>query len=188
MKNFAITGCGRSGTKFLAGIMNRSKTWIVKHEPLGPKGRLRKTFGRFQKDHYGEVNSYLRFQFEYLDVENKGVIVRNPQNLLMSAFNWRGDYQGKVIPDIEKALLKVDEIAQEHFVIRFEDMTTDAEYLQGVLSHFGIMDVAVNDKDLSVRVNKSKRNKKWTDLKPEVRLAGSKLDWFADRYGYDVEW
>lgn len=84
MKKFFILSIGRSGTKFLANLLNKSDDVIVLHEPYNPDKRIYKekyiddninhydyltcrfleisTENKFLLDHkvYGEVNSFLR--------------------------------------------------------------------------------------------------------------------------------
>ena len=81
-KNFLISGSGRSGTKFLANLMNKSEVWSVKHEPP-PAGienytsseSIWQTYKRFELDHYGEVNSYLRKILIHFPVNKKGLLM-----------------------------------------------------------------------------------------------------------------
>ena len=79
MKNFLISGYGRSGTKFLSTLMNTSHIWTVLHEPggyfdeksypgltgLAPQS----TVTRFNKNNYGEVNSMLCYWFLHINVK-----------------------------------------------------------------------------------------------------------------------
>jgi len=90
--SFILTGCGRSGTKFLAQLLNSSPTWEVLHE-VEPPYLVVNHCGvqeRFQRDNYGEVNSLLREVVCELDVQYKAVLLRHPKTMLLSAYNQQG--------------------------------------------------------------------------------------------------
>ena len=91
---FAISGMGRSGTKFLAKVLNASKIWEVKHEVdndlvTSPQVVL----NRFStKSHYGEVSSYLRHIIHIINlIPKRAVIVRNPHHIWLSICNREKD-------------------------------------------------------------------------------------------------
>jgi len=113
---FFITGLGRSGTKFLSKILNKSPKYRVIHEwhmPIpGFKDHKMKRFPFFrfvlfsslfkiQNKGYGEVNSYLRFGLDpaYVGlekyIEKKAIIKRAPEDVIASVMN-RG---GRTIQD-----------------------------------------------------------------------------------------
>ncbi|EFK11585.1 conserved hypothetical protein [delta proteobacterium NaphS2] len=111
MKHFFILGMGRSGTAFLASLLSKANHALVYHEPE-PEDRL--YFGlryaghfdavvdnylkrRFQKilpkdksiQHYGEVNSYLRYEVDWLrDKFDPAIIhvVRDGRDFVSSAY------------------------------------------------------------------------------------------------------
>lgn len=91
--SFLISGSGRSGTRFLANLMNLSETWTVLHEPHpkyirnNTKENLEVVQKVFDRDFYGEVNSMRRYIFMDINVANHGVIIRNPFELWLSIAN-----------------------------------------------------------------------------------------------------
>lgn len=180
MRNFAITAMGRSGTKFLAELMNKSKVWTVKHEPKGDVAK------RFQKDLYGEVNSFLRDDFENVDAQIKGVIVRNPYDIFLSTQNWKR-LPPVSLDHVVNSLRVVQFIAYSGCkVVRFEEMTSDKEYVMEAMRYFGVEDVIVSDSDLKRKANKGPGDKKWGDLDSGLRKSAERdLRWFADAFGYD---
>ena len=92
-KNFIISGSGRSGTKFLSSVMNRSEKWTVLHEPPpkkvwnNNKENIPEVQQVFDREYYGEVNSMRRRIFMDLKVEKRGVLIRNPFELWLSISN-----------------------------------------------------------------------------------------------------
>ena len=152
--SFLISSYGRSGTKFLSNLMNQSKKWTVLHEPRGVleeksfrgnKSLPKKTLKSFQKDNYGEVNSYCRFYFDDIPSSKKGVIFRDPKEIVISAYHRKDLNQTlNIIDDIHffwetfKEKVKRDESI---YVIDFNRMVNDKEYLKQILKHFGIDDI-----------------------------------------------
>ena len=192
MKNFLITAMGRSGTRFLAENMNKSDMWTVKHE-AGDWRDMRRPWQeiqrRFNRNYYGEVNSYLRFIVDKLNVEKKGIILRNPVDLWMSITTWhnhpgRGrtirqkwndDFNQliKVIPH----LLRLAESGQ-YYVIEFERMIKDLDYLKDIFKYFGIDNVRMTKKILETKVNSASnmnRRTSWNDFKPHIKESILKL-------------
>jgi hypothetical protein len=183
--NFLISGSGRSGTRFLANLMDRSEIWTVKHEPgaAGIKNytsaeSIGQTYERFEwdGDHYGEVNSMLRRIFIHFPVRKKGLLIRNPYDIYLSIANRKQNTKRQFLDEfieslgiISYALDKDKKIKK----IEFEKIITDADYAQSILNHFGILDVEVTDKDVATKINYTKEeNKKYKtikDLPPEIR-------------------
>ena len=181
MKNnsFLISGFGRSGTKFLSDVMNKSNKWVVKHEPRGsydldiykkdgiiPK-RIKDTF---DQEYYGEVNSYMRGFIKDIEVSKRGIILRNPENIYKSLLN-RTDKHEFILKTLDEIheywykfhyLLKTTNIQK----IEFEKMTTDIEYLNKILFDFGIYDVVINETIINnkINTNKSEKYKSFDDI------------------------
>jgi hypothetical protein len=170
-ENFIITGFGRSGTKFLSKIMNRSKIWTVFHEPRGAMDELYKNNPQYCKtsinpifkrnQNYGEVNSYLRFHFDSVDVNKKGILLRNPLKIYTSVMN-RKNYITKYkyfADQINYWYFNFDKILREQegvVPIVFEKMTTNSHYLKKILNEFGINDVHITDQTLIKKINPNK--------------------------------
>lgn len=178
-----MTGLGRSGTSFLARLMNRTRAFSVAHEwhiPLPgyedlslrrfPIHRFwlgRYPFPRYRTG-YGEVNSYLRFFLnpaacgaERL-IPKKAIIHRDPREVITSVMN-RG---GRTIADFDEVcdrilrmywnlqgLLKLQ--SKSYRRIEFHEMVTDANYLYEILDWVGISDVKISPQDLATKVNQN---------------------------------
>lgn len=151
--NFIITGHGRSGTKFLSSVMNLSVKWTVLHEPQ-PKGLdvpIEDVQKRFNRDFYGEVNSYLRRVLFDLDVSRRGIILRDPRSIWLSIANRssESDLLKKFVRLGESVGIIQSAIQRGAEPILFERMTTDTKYLQSVLQRFGIKDVGITEEMLT---------------------------------------
>ena len=168
--SFLISGFGRSGTKFLSSVMNRSEKWTVRHEPRGASDIQDYMRGRplppaaqeaFRQPHYGEVNSYMRYWLPELAVEQKGVITRDPCDVVLSVANRRKLTRTMVLDIVDWQLRLRQWIAAGGVThIEFEKMTTDPKYLKWVLETFGIRDVDVAEVDLSKKVNANRSIRK----------------------------
>ena len=176
---------GRSGTKFLAENMNKSKKWTVLHEG-GKYHDLKRSTEEIQKrfnwEYYGEVNGYLRFVIDKIECGKKGIILRNPIDLWLSITShhnqkkwtcglkkkWYSDF--KYLRQAIPLLLKLAE-SGNYYVISFERMVTELEYLKAIFEHFEIDDVDVNDEMLKTRINEIPERLKtsWGDFNPRVK-------------------
>lgn len=198
MKNsFAISGMGRSGTLFLATMMNRSETWTVEHEPW-PLYNLHEVMDvvhdRFDSDNYGEVNSFLRDIFCDLGVKKKGVIRRNPADVFISICNWEDGFIEKLPEKIEFIKCSFEAVdraleADGIYPIAFEKLTTDPDYTNQVIADFGINDVVLTKEDLARKIHRADTNsyQGFKDLTNEqVALFRENLAWFSEKYGYEV--
>ena len=191
MQNFAISAMGRSGTRFLAETMDRSSRWCVKHEPgvAGLVMEAEQVADRFERQCYGEVNSYLRHILLELPVAKFGVIVRNPADILLSAINWMPKH--KIMkPKMDLIALGyvcLDATIEEDGVelIRFERMTTDVAYLQDVLERFDVWDVEVSPATIAKKVNKpaSYAFKTYDEIPVSVRRYYERqTNWYKEKY------
>jgi len=160
-KTFAISAMGRSGTTFLANLMNRSLEFEVHHE-LDDMTSLPSDAAQIQERfaggrNYGEVSSGLRFVLPFLDVNYKGVILRDPVDIFVSFCNRRND--SEIAADIHKFTEhweSVDYMAScpAIHVIRFERMVSSVSYTEKLLRSFGIYDVVVTKSDIDTPVNR----------------------------------
>ena len=177
--SFLVTAYGRSGTTFLARMMNRSKVWDVRHEPRGswdagthPVGhRMPNHHGRprkrmpvgiqqaFDAPHYGEVNSYLRYWFRLIDGVRRGIIIRDPRDVVVSVAN-RHPLPGPHIEDFVHCWWELLRWSFRASVLQidFRRMTEDPQYLDGVLRHFDITDVHISADDVATKVNAGTRD------------------------------
>ena len=181
-KNFCISGSGRCGTRFLANLMNKSEIWTVHHEP-GAVGidnytsadSIEMTSLRFGKNHYGEVNSMLRRIFLHINVAKRGVLIRNPYDVYLSIANRKQNTDSKFLDEFKESLRIVAHALADKKVkkIEFEKLVTDIEYTQEILEWFGICDIEVTKKDITTKVNFTKKEnvkyKTIKDLPPEIR-------------------
>jgi hypothetical protein len=183
--NFLISGSGRSGTRFLANLMNKSKIWTVKHEP-GASGvenytsadSINQTYKRFEfdGDHYGEVNSMLRRILIHFPVRKKGVLIRNPYDVYLSIINRKQNTERKYLDEFIESLGIIDYALSKDKKMRkivFEKLVSDVDYAQDVLTFFGIDDVIVTEEDIKTKVNQTQEeNRKYKsikDLPAEIR-------------------
>lgn len=188
MKNFVITAMGRSGTRFLAENMNKSKIWTVKHEAGNWKDMRRspqEIQKRFNRDYYAEVNGYLRFMIDDLNVEKKGIILRNPVDLWLSITTWhsqakwRRTLQQKWAHDFNQLMAAIPHMLRlaesgRYFVIDFDRMVKSRNYLKEIFKYFGVADVRVTKSMLDTRVNSTPtviRRRTMGDFKPKIRKA-----------------
>ena len=175
--NFLISGSGRSGTRFLSSLMDKSEIWTVKHEP-GAAGvenytsadSIGATYTRFefQGDHYGEVNSMLRRILIHFPVRKKGVLIRNPYDVYLSIANRRGTERKYLDEFIESLGLINYAISKDKKMkkIEFEKLVSDIDYAQDVLNWFGIDDVVVTKEDIKTKVNQTEEeNRKYKTIK-----------------------
>lgn len=181
MKNFLITAMGRSGTKYLSQIMNRSKLWTVEHEPKGQWnfksdiGGIHSIRERFNRDYYGEVNSYLRFKADKIEVEKYGIILRDPIEIWLSITNrhpenrWMADLE-----DLERSIIRLlyYSMKKEFLSISFKRIIKDKRYLENIIKHFGIEDIEITDEILNTKINATKnpKYKSLNDFDKVIRL------------------
>jgi len=198
-------------------MMNRSRKWTVLHEIDGPHftdekiaenpGTLQlAAYSRFyNSSFYGEVSSLLLRLIQPtvntnalgqrtsmrapkdFDVDMKGVLLRNPFDLLASAVNRRPEGTWDAV--LHRFGLDLDIVNwcvdNGFYIIRFDQMTASPEYLNGVLRDFGLADVTATKTDVRTRVNATKgRPKSLADLsarQKEVcdRMCGA----FASKHG-----
>lgn len=163
MKNsFLITCHGRSGSKFLATLMNRSRSWTVTHEASVGDATLEKIQNRFDRDLYGDVSGHHRFHFRELRVKKRGIILRNPRDIFLSCYN-RGYSYERLMKSMERinwSWLHLNKWLQRDTSIRkieFTKMTTDLNYVSEVCVFFGVKDIDFTSIDLSHKINTNKK-------------------------------
>lgn len=169
---------GRSGTKFLSSIMDRSVYYNVKHEPLSKsKENLHRAQQRFYTNqNYGEVNSLLRKWFMDLHVPSKGIIIRNPKDITLSSWNKKKRPVSWLLDDLKPSLELLDHYHKHGaYTIYFDVMTTDKDYLLKVLADFGITDVQITDDDLKTKINGSDYRTTWENLPATFRQTAENI-------------
>ena len=197
VNNFLITGYGRSGTKFLSSIMDKSNIWQVEHEPRcnvdeksqNKSHQLNVIQQSFYKNYYGEVNSYLRYYSNNIEVNKKGLLLRNPLDIFLSVMNRRNNikHYKEYIHDIAKWYKNFEQWIKlgDYRVIIFEWMTNDVQYLETVLQDFGINDVNVTTTMLDKKINPNKniKFKEFKDLPLKVQNY-AKQQLFIDHFSF----
>lgn len=150
---------GGSGTKFLAEMMNKSEVWDVFHEPQLSADYMAAQYcqGRFTfNKNYGEVNSYLRFCFDDLNVSKKGVIHRPMIDIYTSWWSQKKEeIDGKFYYNLNISLKLLDAIFENPKIglISFNRMVNDSVYTNHVIQYFGIEDVELTQDDLMEKIN-----------------------------------
>jgi hypothetical protein len=190
--NFLITGFGRSGTNFLSTVMNKSNQWTVNHEPRGSyEEKLYKNMSSlddkiindFSKDNYGEVNSRMRFFFNDINVNKKGIILRDTKDIIKSVANRKSTNETiKLVGELNYFWKLFNEWLSNDttiFKIDFTKMTTDIIYLKNILTYFGVNDVIVTENIINKKINTNSNNKYKTyeDLPKTIRSEYDKLKW-----------
>lgn len=179
MKSIMVTGYGRSGTKYLSQILNKSKKWSIYHEPRGDvdqqytyRSSLEQRLYNeqlqyvFQFQHYGEVNSYLRFWPFIHDLPQKFLLLRNPADIFLSICNRKSQKKWDFfVSDLEYWYTKFDKwLDQDWIPIFFNEITTNVVYLNSVIESLGIDDLLVSKEILNKKINE---NRKIKYAKPE---------------------
>ena len=191
--NFLITGFGRSGTSFLSKLMNSSPTWEVLHEPRGASDEISyKTNKQYPlqisadfnaKEKYGEVNSYLRFWFHQVPVSKKGIILRNPKNIIKSVANRKSIYETtNLVNEINyfwNIFHKWKQDDPSIYIIHFEKMISDLTYLKSILTHFNILDVDVDISNINKKVNSNTFESyvSYDELPDQIKHEYNKFNW-----------
>jgi len=200
MSNFLITGLGRSGTGFLAKVLNRSKKFTVVQEfsngeddniPGTASWVLPQVQKRFDsKDWYGEVNSRLRHVFLKLErIDYKGIIVRHPLNIIESGLRRQREFRGLDQPHYRKRIFGGFKYLDEAISTGidwwyFEDMISDFSCIEKICKKIGITDVDLSDINLSSKVSPTKEKRIGIEglKKEELNLVFNKTQWYIDKY------
>ncbi len=185
MKNFYITGFGRSGTTFLAKMMNKSNKWTVNHEARGyddmSKDNIIAITNTFQKPYYGEVNNYLRKYIGKIPMCKVGIITRDTQDIFLSMANRRqiGELKWRINGLHEMYTQILPKWQDKVYMIEFDKLTSDKDYLQQVFLDFGIDDIDMDTINLKSKVNGStgKWYNTWDELPDDHKQLYYSLKW-----------
>ncbi len=183
IKNFLITGHGRSGTSFLSNLMNKSTQWTVLHEPNN-SSNVEEIQNRFSKEYYGEVNSYLRWYASKIKVDRKGVLIRNPLEILISTFNHKGECNKVYIYRISESLYLIDELVKnDSQIIYFKSLINNPIYCQQIIKDFGINDVDVKEEDIKLKKNMTINARfNYENCSNFIEIAKREFGWFIELY------
>tara|TARA_R110000796_G_scaffold52485_8_gene123658 strand:+ start:787 stop:1395 length:609 start_codon:yes stop_codon:yes gene_type:complete len=185
LNNFFITGYGRSGTTFLAKMMNKSKQWTVNHEARGYAdtsiNNIVNIKQAFKTPFYGEVNNYLRNYIHDIEVDKIGVITRDTQDIFLSMANRKeiGELKWRINGVHEMYTKILPNIPANTYIIEFEKMTNDKEYLKQIFFDFGITDIDMEEINLEKKVNSStgKWYNTWDELPEEHKELYFSKEW-----------
>lgn len=136
---FAITGCGHSGTKWLATQLAKAEGWTVEHEP-DTSIALRWVQPRFNRsEFYGEVNSYLLTCFPRLRVNRKYLLLRDPYEIIRSvARSWQSE---RAVDYVREAISLIDvtlHCDKTILVTRLVDLSSSRLYVQSFAESLGL--------------------------------------------------
>lgn len=188
--NFAITSIGRSGTKFLAKCLNDSTSMNVIHEAKGDNKSNMGNLCRFQKrfkDNYGEVNSFLRNVFSEIKVDKKAIIIRNPNDIVVSACNKHPRKLSSknsiknIIKDVSDGIILLDRYISDDsiYYFMFEDMIKD---INCILSLGSFLGVKINKDMINIKRKINNTNRQLISSIEETGCDTSCFDWFIEKY------
>lgn len=154
MATFLVTSHGRSGTKWLARELNRSKVWTVDHEAeRSPVG------ARF----WGNVDSTSRHSTRNVAYSQLAVIVRAPLAIARSCWFKHAEHARaarwkKFIEELPDDLHSIDRLLRLPGTLKidFDKMTTNASYLMGVAWRLGVDDLDESKIDFAPTNSSSK--------------------------------
>lgn len=156
-KNFLITSSGRTGTTWLAHLMNRSAKWTVFHEPRGFRDdSYEKASYIFKNEYYGEVNGALWKDFHKFECK-KAIIYRPMKEVIVSVAN---RHPTQIEDRFRRAAIMNHSLfaqSGEGIVIDFHGMVSDIDYLIKIFKYFGVVDFCPIKSDLSRKKNEQKR-------------------------------
>jgi hypothetical protein len=179
---FLVTGYGRSGTKFLATQLNKSKAFTVSHEfpselrrldPPKEPTRYTSDFIRRVKEYLarpnvGDVNGRLRYHYGQLGC--MAIILRSVPDIMVSVANRKPKHTWEHhAEDLAKCYGRFhDSIGLGRaWAIHFDTMTKDADYLMDVARRLGVEDLEGVE---LAPINETRRRKvEYRDLPVSIR-------------------
>ena len=176
--NFFVVANGRSGTLWLARLLNQSPTHRVRHEeadthrPVSPECWEPFPIDRWADGNYGECHGILRrylspaYEGEEYRIPGKYVLLRSKKAIFESWMN-RGGHRANdagwracSICKIEKNLLALHR-SRGFKMLVMEDLTTNLPLLQGLVDELGL-GFTVSQELQTTKVNIGKKEFKWT--------------------------
>lgn len=153
-KRFIIAGMGRTGTMWLANMLNKHPMSNVSHEPFTPATWPEnfKRWACFENPIVGMVNSYARFYMEEIEMSihpQWGFLWREPFALIRSIVSRDKQYDSfsndakirmltpQVFGELEAMLVKVKQLDIQASHWRFENYMTQSGFLK-LSNFFGI--------------------------------------------------
>ena len=167
--NFIVTGLPRSGTKFLAEVIQKSTELKAFHDRSAWMFYQRKKSGasegnkyirlinkRLQKSNYGEICGGFRLHLEMYAVRHKFLIIRDPHQVWLSHANMNGP-ESLQHSDLSANLARIEKLRYQcDRTIAFSKMTSSHRYLQQVLIDLGAEHVNIPQKLIEKKVNSRK--------------------------------
>lgn len=199
-KPFLVTGAGRSGTKFLAETLDRSKTWNVSHEHPNDHKYLEsptdlnadKLITRFGSEGYGEVNSQLRRIAPALSDRGLRVyfVVRHPIDIIKSVHTARGRSRDQFLETLTQVIptlidcFKLKLLGFRHF--KFEKFTRDKTYFLDMMDELGVGGLCVSKVNLKEKINSNGPGSidDWNIGSENACIFLDKCGWFMREFGY----
>lgn len=182
MQNFIITGFDKTGSAYLADILDGNNGWTVKHNPRGVGDTLntgKSTYNKrimmdFDEDLYGEVSPNLRY-WPGIKVAKKGIIVRDPMDNFLSVANTQpAAFHRPLVNRMcewYRSILSLANTDQPIRFIHFELMIKSVSYVQEIAEWCGVGGIDANKIKLfeAKNVNTRKRYKTTADLPAQTR-------------------
>lgn len=177
---FLITSTCRTGTKWLAWLMNYSSQWEVVHE-----------LPYEERDHFGIIDCNQAIKYQQHRWSKIGVIFRDMREQIVSHFNHHVDTgkhpwgyidflrekYGAYVHGLDRLL---EEGAQFIHYNRFNDL----HYVNQIMRDFGIHDFQAEQKHLDTKVNQAKMiAKSYDELPRVVRQVAEQHFWYQEKYG-----
>tara|TARA_R110002126_G_scaffold124676_5_gene266826 strand:+ start:413 stop:988 length:576 start_codon:yes stop_codon:yes gene_type:complete len=167
---FLITSPGRTGTKWLAWVMNHSAEWSVGHESI-PKTKNDQRVGVVAPSYA------LNAPAKMLHGCKIGVVLRNPEEIALSFFNYNA-YLGMTAEEIEIEYLSIqlqqivvlDKVLEDGAIAIDYHRYNDPDYVTSVCREFGINDVCVTEGHLQNKINTRPTTYSWPDEMPSKTL------------------
>jgi hypothetical protein len=189
MMKFFITSQGRTGTKWLAYLMDRSPTWFVGHETTSRAGCALANRGLVSSSHIQHLDGSPHMPFH--ESTKLGAIIRDPNESCLSAANKmqkmneadRAYYLKRWVLHMSKCFTIMDKVLEDGALPINYYLFNDVGYVQGVLEHFGIDDVVVTEEDLMIRRNTYEPT--YDDIKlvdPRTQKAAADSQWFYSKW------
>lgn len=178
----------------LARILNTSKTWTVKHQSdeqeIALAHQHHSLMHRFRKDHYGEVSCALLMTLDVLPATRKLVILRDPRDCILSAWNYWHAVEGADFAlglKAEMTFRLIDRLLDEYPYEPYKRLFRNVDGVRDVATYLGIEDLG--DFNLLVHHNSyPKVAHRWEELPDAAREAAEKdTDWFRKKWEKELQ-
>lgn len=194
MISIFVTSQGRTATKWLAQLMDKSPSWCVLHEDIRHQCTLGMNYGVVSSPHLPNLYSDCCHEYTGMfDLAKKGVIIRDIRHTCLSMANkmerltkheqpkdWYLDmwlrYMRKCFKILDRALedgaLPID---YERF--------GDVDYVNQFIKQLGIDDLIVTPDDLAVRVNEhDKTYNDFHEIPAAIQQVALDNQWYIDKW------